>query len=1506
MMTNPPFLSKSIDYLGNLGARLRDLQGYATLAHELIQNADDAHATWMSFNIDTRWDALILDNDGVFTDCGNMDGLECPWSSDGIHNYQCDFHRFRSTTSGDKRRQEGTTGAFGIGFISVYQITDRPELLSAGRHWILQEEESEDRRIKVCTDTDCKKCNEPGLPGTRFFFPFARDDQSQLRRALKADPVPKDVTARLLKELERSLPVAMLFLKNLNTIEIQENGVPGRRFEREREDDTVIISQGSPDKDRVFRLLHGDFQREAEELRLQHPDRIEEKRSADVVVALPDERLNAGLLCACLPAEKILELPFHVNADFFPSNDRKRIILDDDYQSQWNREALLATARTVAEAVPRLTKMLGAERFWHLVSTLNKLARSSREDNSDHVWAKFWDALEVVLRREAVVLTAFGNWTTADSGVSILEHREEADNIHVLQGLGIDLVSEDLRRYQPILRSIGVPLFNIETLCSALTTKGLNRPVELHDLPPCLKTDSGRAALWAEINILLRPQNGNPRVKSAALERLRAISLAPTIDNKLRPCKDTFRADARATVLLFESLGLDIPFFDGTEVNFEPLSYLCNEFDGKSAVHALAKGSAVTFQQRWKEGTFSPQELIMWLANQDEQIVNDADTRRRLANLSIYPSSSQLRPLTGLVLPGDFTDTLGLAKLVDEDALGGQREFLLELGVQKLDFRTYVLTYLSQALDDEKLDPTKRKEALANLAKRFGEMREDDEVRNTLSSVRLVQCTDGEYRRADECYFPTETIQDVMGTDAFFVDPLDVHELSVRELFNWLGVASVPRPRDVVQIVHKIVDGPCSETAVARIRKIVAHLGERFENLKEFSELAPLQHIDWLPARGDTTQWHHPHSLYAPYRSYLFESQARILNVPSPNRSFLEFLDVRIDPTSDLVVRHLLHCSEHEEPVNTEVYRFLDEHADDPAVQRLKSTRCLWLEDAYRFPEHVFWVEHPFGRYRWRLGEGLQGYERLLDKVGVVARSPNHEDALRVLHEISVEYGDASRPLGDEEYSVVMQCWQMCQGALERGTLSDKCLGDLRGTKCIPNKDKVLYPPEWLFFENQGLSAKFGEFLEKNVVPRQPMVERAFLAAGVQPLRTAVDVILLRTENPDDDSNTVLRLRERKTEIARVLFGSHMASEALKSTLDRLDRLKCKSATLLEFQFALNAFRRNLKSPPETGAALYDPAEHLLWTTYLDVQTSCAPLARELASALCPEEDPGPFAAGLKEVLVADTPTEAANVLNELGYAQLDTTDVVVPTSQKAVQQLGTDALINDEECPPHLVEVEPQLDVTQEDDTENLETEDALRQPDISQAPTVSIPQSSGQTVPSRALSRTRAQHSGPKSQSNRHGTGARRKAQSGRRAEFISYVKVRPDDEEESDNLPPQERMILEDKSINLILNEEPELERMPPKNPGFDLIQFGPHGQPVKWVEAKAMNATLDDHPVALTPTEFEHAQKHGESYWLYIVENAADPEHAQIVKIRDPAGKARRFTFDRGWRAVSEET
>ncbi len=166
--TDQTYLGRGVDHLGFIEAKLRDLRGFSTLAHELIQNADDApEATSISFDI--RDDALIVDNNGFFTDCGKVEDLVCLWINDPEKNHLCDFHRFRAVASADKRKEEGTTGAFGIGFIAVYQITDHPELISGGRHWILHDENPEEKRIKVCKG--CKVCKGPNLPNTLFIFP---------------------------------------------------------------------------------------------------------------------------------------------------------------------------------------------------------------------------------------------------------------------------------------------------------------------------------------------------------------------------------------------------------------------------------------------------------------------------------------------------------------------------------------------------------------------------------------------------------------------------------------------------------------------------------------------------------------------------------------------------------------------------------------------------------------------------------------------------------------------------------------------------------------------------------------------------------------------------------------------------------------------------------------------------------------------------------------------------------------------------------------------------------------------------------------------------------------------------------------------------------------------------------------------------------------------------------------------------------------------------------------
>lgn len=137
-----------------------------------------------------------------------------------------------------------------------------------------------------------------------------------------------------------------------------------------------------------------------------------------------------------------------------------------------------------------------------------------------------------------------------------------------------------------------------------------------------------------------------------------------------------------------------------------------------------------------------------------------------------------------------------------------------------------------------------------------------------------------------------------------------------------------------------------------------------------------------------------------------------------------------------------------------------------------------------------------------------------------------------------------------------------------------------------------------------------------------------------------------------------------------------------------------------------------------------------------------------------------------------------------------------------------------------------------------------------------------------------------------------------------FISYVGVHPDDLEPDSEGPDQEsRMALEAKAIEFILSREPGWRRTPTHHPGYDLYLADESNNAIQWCEVKAMTASLNDHPVGLSHTQFDWAREHGEAYWLYVVEHAGT-DAARIVRIRNPVGKARTFTFDHGWINVAE--
>lgn len=161
-----------------------------------------------------------------------------------------------------------------------------------------------------------------------------------------------------------------------------------------------------------------------------------------------------------------------------------------------------------------------------------------------------------------------------------------------------------------------------------------------------------------------------------------------------------------------------------------------------------------------------------------------------------------------------------------------------------------------------------------------------------------------------------------------------------------------------------------------------------------------------------------------------------------------------------------------------------------------------------------------------------------------------------------------------------------------------------------------------------------------------------------------------------------------------------------------------------------------------------------------------------------------------------------------------------------------------------------------------------------------------------------------GDKSGGKGNGRGKRTPGHAGGRP-FISYVGTHPDDDSpDPDSLDQAERMQIEGSAIDLIIGLEPALRRTPEGNPGFDLFEAESGGRQIRWVEVKSMTGTLEDRPVGLSRTQFDCAREKGDAYWLYVVEHATSPTQARVLKIQNPAGHARTFTFDKGWRAVAK--
>jgi len=1266
-------LSRGIDHLGFIEAKLRDLQGFATLAHELMQNADDAAgATFMCFNICDG--ALIVDNDGVFSGCAQIEEPLCAWKEDNRKQHLCDFHRFRLVASADKRREEGTTGAFGIGFIAVYKITDHPELISRGRHWILHDEDHEDKRIHVCQG--CGQCREHDLPGTRFILPWATNPDTIMRKALTAEPVSQEDRIALIEELESKLPVAMVFLKKLERIEIRENGKPRKRFERVLEGDQVLISDGNKKNDYIWNIIDGDFEETAEKLRERNPNRIEPKRSHEVKIAIPEKPSGAGLFCVCLPTEHDTGLPFHINADFFTSSDRKKLILEADYQSQWNYAAIEGAAEALAAALEKLRELLGHKNLWELVTSIHKVGQEAEGGKRHTKLATFWEKLSPVLRESPIVYTEHQRWVTPPEAL-LLGEKEEEEVQPIFEVLDLEIVHRDIRPYffpLPWRAVFGMEQLDLEHLIVALQEKGFTVRQELSFLPEILQSRKGRDLLYRQIIRLLQRQR-SPDRKRDLEEDLSNCAIALGKDGALWPCNEIYQANEK-TISLFSRIDPSIPFLADMGEENADIVRLCPQFSAKAAVDCLERRFGEQDPVDHAQHEIDPKELLDWFEARREEVISSDEVKRHLSELPIFPGPGGLYALSELALPGGFEDPIGITEIIDLKRLGGKREFLEQLGAKPLSFELYARDHIPRAFNTSDLPPEKKRDVIKLLSNELGKIRGSVEIKSNIAALPIIECEDLQFRHPEYVYFPEEIVKTVLGQDIpIAVIPPDNRE-AVSELFDWLGVSKTPRASDIVDRIKDLIGRPPNTDSIEKIVIIIHHLGEIYRREDELSyEFEALKSLSWLPVKGKRDRWFCPEDIYDSFRDYLFESQADFLDVPRDIQisatGFLRWLGVKSEPETSLVINHLLRCSEQNKPVNKEVYSYLNNKTDDPAIKQLMGKACLLLpNNQYVAADHVFWGEQPFGRLRHQLSSDMRKYNDFLERLGVRDR-PGPHDARDVLLEITHQYGKSNQLLDDDSYAVCMTCWRMLSQGLEADEICKKDIESLSGERVIPDDRRVLNPPHLIFFEDRaGIAGKFGDFLKHNVIPRHQGAWIAMATAGVRILSMAVDVHMLERADPVEDLLVRKRVRDRESQLARILEPLRQ-SIIPENALSALEDLKYFQAKELRIQYLLRLFNRELESNPEDVPAFCHREENTLYFVRRNATIPWASIARELALSISPELDPGQLASGIKEVLSAESEQDAQSILDELGFAPLETTKLVVPTTGEPVDDFG-------------------------------------------------------------------------------------------------------------------------------------------------------------------------------------------------------------------------------------------
>lgn len=1540
-------LTYRANLLGNIESSLKALQGYGIMALELIQNADDAGAKSLSF--DARDDALVVGNDGEFTSCG-LNDMECPWVKAGDPSGSkrpCNFHAIAEMGSRSKVLAADQTGRFGIGFVSVYQITDTPIIQSSG--------------IEMCLNPLTGDVLERPIElsaGTRFVLPWA-SEKSEIRAGLNGSPTPADVADKVVTEVAQVLEGSLLFLRHVERVELRRNGRLVVEVEIARSTEEVIL-QFQPSGAIQHWLI---LSREADDLvtsarlmdRFEALARLDRSKTVSVAVPLNVEQVD-GLLYAYLPTRQSISMPIHVNADFFPHASRQAIVLEgEQHERYWNEVLIDTGAAVLADNFVRLRDLLGSTRFWALLE-----AAFQRKDDS--AFKVFWDRLAKEASKEPSVWTTKGDWclpkdvALPSATMTTLEQAAIAD-------LGPALIHQDLRRHWNVVASIGGQLLKLSTVVAALQAKG-------HSVaaggPEVMKD------LWSGIEQLIKEssdrQGFDRFALPATLEKLKSIPFLLDVDDRPVSANEGIRLPSSVSVAELRKTIGKRRVIHSHVLRFPQLSGFVAEYLLDDLASDLA--AAIT-----DHSTASA-------------VIGDseADARRFYALMTSFPTDRgtgsvsktlahvpMLRTGTGFVsplrgqLPGDFRDPIGHFQIVESRLFGdGMKELARDvLEVRVLTFRRYVEDHLEDILNGELTREQYRSLLSEILNHRF--QLEEDGTLEALADIAFVRNRAGEFVRPREAYFWSAPLEAVLGdVTSRWVDDgwLPGENARAHDLFERLGMPFTVAAEHIVERIIDIAEGQGGiEAIVAGTTPIVRHILDRWTSFGEEDRavLAGLRDVAFLAAlldgKRDDKLRYRPEQVYRAARASGFASQVPVVEMTALRQStsvvndFLDLIGMPSAPPTDDIVSHLEHCMACGLAVSDLTYQMLTERLeaeDAGCIDRLQGTPFIHFTDVgFLSADEVFWLTPPFGRYWYAASSNMRQRDKLYARLGVVdSPEPRHFATLAVRI--------AGTQMTDADVVIHGQCMAELAEAIERDDPGAAEAADfLADKKVLLNLEgHPIWTDDAVWLDSEHLAASFGSELDDRLV-RPADVGRAAITRFMSRLDVPAltDVARFRlAEEPDGEVaiDATAMLQER-ADLVLWLPPNRETRQALGEILQGLE-IRFSNQVLVQAE--IDMFDPPVRSPVSSVPAYLNREEGVLHLRSGSGSVEWAAAFRTLFAEVeryCPSTDIRPLrmtatqvmsmadrTAAEQALLAADFhPTANDDLQIESGRELEDTPvpdDVELPGGADEVPDTGLeeaqeDRLADAGETPAPEEGVETRPDVGEaEGASEALEDQDygaeaegddeayasaSARSPFGADTPSSKAPGERHATAGSGAASVAGSQNAGAASEGRSADNRRQEAARQVRRSRMLSYVSRSGSRGEGDAGTTSADEDItdqIDAAAMKAALDYEESqgrlAERQPHFNPGFDIVSKSPSGDR-RLIEVKGLENEWTERGVKLSHVQFSTARDYPSEFWLYIVEHARDPDRQRVTAIGNPFTKVEEYWFDHNWREMSEE-